>query len=620
MNKLYKKLLSLRLLKRAWHLARSDSRTDFIYDPYKYGDYAYNLEENLKGLLISLKQDTYHPQPVLQIDVPKSSLAVRPGSTIEIEDRIVLFAITCLIAPDLDKKLPSTVYSYRLKKGLDKDSLFREMDIIEFPFLKKQTIQKEIQVFEPWYEQWPIFMKESIYAYEKEGYNRLSVSDISAYFENINFEILRDILLQELPKEQRIINLLISILEHWVWKTHDGRSIGRGLPQGNSVSSFLANIYLLPLDRAFIKFAQKHDIKYFRYMDDVKIFSKFTNNEATARQAIFGMNEALRYLHLNMQGSKTDILRDEEIREDIEDDRLTRVNECIDEFHGEKITRAEKRDYVKRLKTEYKKIKSRKKALKNKDLRLFRRILTGFTLLQDGALVDRILLEIERNPDFKLMSSAVKYLRVVQKKQIIRHRLFEFLESPVNIFALQEALILLVLRYLKEYEKEIINYSKKVIKSKTAHWYIRSQAYLLLAQVPLSQTYLKTIRRAFEEETNIEVKRAMIAVLMQINEKDLKDFLNEISFDPNPKVGRIGRMLVDLQGKYDSARNEINNILKDFNEIRLMDNLYRLETIKYHADERIRELLMKRLKAHTRRIRKPVLKKRIENILVSIRQ
>lgn len=138
--------------------------------------------------------------------------------------------------------------------------------------------------------------------------------------------------------------------------------------------------------------------------------------------------------------------------------------------------------------------------------------------------------------------------------------------------------------------------------------------------MPLSQTYLKTIRRAFEEETNIEVKRAMIAVLMQINEKDLKDFLNEISFDPNPKVGRIGRMLVDLQGKYDSARNEINNILKDFNEIRLMDNLYRLETIKYHADERIRELLMKRLKAHTRRIRKPVLKKRIENILVSIRQ
>lgn len=143
MNKLYKKLLSLPLLKRAWHLARTDARTDFIYDPYKYNDYAYNLEENLKGLLISLKQDTYHPQPVLQIDVPKSSLAVRPGSTIEIEDRIVLFAITCLIAPDLDKKLPSTVYSYRLKKGLDKDSLFKETDIVEFPFSKSRLFKKK---------------------------------------------------------------------------------------------------------------------------------------------------------------------------------------------------------------------------------------------------------------------------------------------------------------------------------------------------------------------------------------------------------------------------------------------------------------------------------------------
>jgi hypothetical protein len=51
-------------------------------------------------------------------------------------------------------------------------------------------------------------------------------------------------------------------------------------------------------------------------MDDVKIFSK---DEVTARQVIFEMNRMLRSLHLNMQGSKTNILRDVEIRDEIGD-------------------------------------------------------------------------------------------------------------------------------------------------------------------------------------------------------------------------------------------------------------------------------------------------------------
>ena len=115
-NRLFSKLLSLDLLKRAWHLARNDAQNDFIYDSYRYNDYAFRLEDNLKGLLLRLESETYRPQPLLRIDVPKSTLTVRPGSVIEIEDRIVLFAILCLIAQILDKKLPETVYSYRLKK------------------------------------------------------------------------------------------------------------------------------------------------------------------------------------------------------------------------------------------------------------------------------------------------------------------------------------------------------------------------------------------------------------------------------------------------------------------------------------------------------------------------
>lgn len=246
--------------------------------------------------------ESYYPKPLLEIDVPKSSPAVRPGSVPEVEDRIVTYAIIYLIAPCLDKKLPEGVYSYRLKPEKTRDRLFHDHEILKFPFLKKRTIQIRIDIVEPWYEQWPKFIEISRHTFEEEGYRHLAISDIVSYFENISLEILRDeILLKHLSKEQKIINLLTHILEYWTWKSCEGKPVLRGIPQGNDVSSFLGNVYLLPLDEEFEKFSKKEEIKYFRYMDDVKIFSK---DESVARECIFIMNNLLRKLHLNIQGEK----------------------------------------------------------------------------------------------------------------------------------------------------------------------------------------------------------------------------------------------------------------------------------------------------------------------------
>ena len=615
-NRLHNKLLSLDLLKRAWHLARNDSRTDFIYDSYRYNDYAFRLEDNLKGLLLKIEGGTYRPQPLLEIDIPKSTLAVRPGTAVEIEDRIVLFAILCLIAPILDKKLPPTVYSYRLKDKPDKQNLFKDTEILDFPFLKKNTIQTRLQIFEPWYGQWPKFLEESQYAFETEDYKFLSVSDISAYFENIHLEILRDILLRYLPREQKIINMLLGIYENWVSETPDGRCLGRGLPQGNSGSSFLANIYLLPLDQEFMKFSRTHDIRYFRYMDDVKIFSK---DEVTARQVIFEMNRMLRSLHLNMQGSKTNILRDDEIRDEIGDDRLTRVNEYIKSFQGKKLADVERKNYVTQLTSEYRKIKARKYALKDKDFRLFRRLITAFTLLRNGKLVNRLLLEIQRNPDYRLMASAMRYFRVLPNKWVISSKLLEFLRSPENLFAQQEALMIMSLRYMRDYPGELINYVKKIYRSKRKHWYIRSQALLLLSQILLPEKFLSKLREEYDQEINIEVKRAMVAPLCQLGAKEVKDFVRNISFDPNLKIGRLGRVLLDFHSDPDSAREGINNLFHNFDEIRLMDSLYAIEVMKHHSDNLVKEMLRKRLVSSKRKIRRPILKERIEKIVEFLR-
>jgi hypothetical protein len=347
-------------------------------------------------------------------------------------------------------------------------------------------------------------------------------------------------------------------------------------------------------------------------MDDVKIFSK---DEVTARQVIFEMNRVLRGLHLNIQGSKTDILRDQEIREEIEDDRLSRVNDCIKSFQGKQLAETERRDHIRRLIAEYRKIRARKYPLKTKDFRLFRRLVTGFTLLRYGKLVTRLLLEIPRNPDSRLMASAVRYFRMLPNKRVISSKLFEFLRSPENLFAQQEALMLMALRYMRIHSSESITYMKKICRSKSKHWYVRSQAYLFLAQIPLSQKFLSRLRKEYDEETNIEVKRAMVAVLCQLKADELKDHVRRISFDPNLKIGRLGRMLLDLTGDSDAAREEINNLLRDYDEIRLMDGVYKIEGMKHHSDTKIIDMLRKRLSAIKRKIRRPILKSRIEKTL-----
>lgn len=602
------------VLKRAWHLVRNDARTDFIHDTYRYSDFGFNLEDNLKSIQEDLIRENYYPKPLLEIDVPKSSLAVRPGSVPEIEDRIVTYAIIYLIAPCLDKKLPEGVYSYRLKPGEVRDRLFNDHEILIFPFLKKKTIQERIDIVEPWYGQWPIFIEKSKHTFEEDGYRYLAISDIASYFENISLEILRDeILLKHLPKEQKIINLLMHILEYWTWRSCEGKPVQRGIPQGNEVSSFLGNCYLLPLDEEFERFSKGKEIKYFRYMDDVKIFAK---NEALARECIFVMNRILRKLHLNIQGEKTLILQHDDIKKEIEDERLEKVNVLLKEFQEEKkLPEDKRREYIKSFKQQYKKIRVKKKAILGKDLRLFRRLITAFTLLGDSYLISRALKEIEKNPDDKLMVSVVRYFRRFPNKELIRKKLISFLNSPLNKFALQEAHILIALRYTRIYPKELLSYIKKIRNLRSKHWYVRTQAILLLNQIELSKPELKSLLRQYKSEKNIEVKKAIIKPLCHLDKSTLNKFLRESLFEKDSKITQLIKMLILLQEKEDKAFSEINSIFNDFREDKLMDEFYKVEIIKCSKSDKVRNALLNSLKRKKRNVRRPVLLKKINRVI-----
>ncbi len=608
---LYDKLSDIKILQRAWHLARNDSRADFMFDPYRFSDFAFRLDIHLQGIQRNLKSRMYHPNPLLNIDVPKSSLAVRPGSVLSIEDKIVMFAIASLIAPLLDKKLPATVYSWRLKKG--KKQLFHDHELLKFPFLKRTTIKRRVDFVEPWYATWPRFIEELEIAYEKEGYCHMVASDITAYFENIDLGLLRDLLLQHLPHQHRIINFLISLLQFWSWPTIYGGSSMRGIPQGNGVSSFLGNIYLLPLDKAFQQLSKCRDIKYFRYMDDVEVMTKDVH---IARDCLFLMNEKLRELRLNIQGSKTRILQGSEIKDELFDDRRDRVNKVIDTIERRrKFSIGERVDFFNRLKEEQKKVIGRRKLIRDKELRLFRRIITGFTLLRHPGIVSTVLNQMERNPDSRLLNSAVRYTRTQSRKTTITNRFVDFLINRKLLFPYQEAHCFMALRYQRDISSNIWEEARKKLRSRKTHWYVRQQAAQLISLKSLSKIELDSLRKQSSEEVNIEVKRTMMQALTQYPREGLVEIARELLDETDPKLQRLGHYWNGMLSDKSKANEQIKSLFRDFCEDVLIDRLYEVEIVAKAEDPVIRRKILSNLKRVQKSIHKLILKKRVDSII-----
>jgi hypothetical protein len=98
-------------MRTGWHLAQGDSRDDFVTDPVGHADFASNLDDRLRHIVEQVQTLRYRPRHLLEIDIPKSGLSVRPGNVLPIEEASLLNAIVYLLAPLLDKRLDKGVFS-----------------------------------------------------------------------------------------------------------------------------------------------------------------------------------------------------------------------------------------------------------------------------------------------------------------------------------------------------------------------------------------------------------------------------------------------------------------------------------------------------------------------------
>jgi len=242
------------------------------------------LEENIKSLLNEIEQKIFKPENSYKIFLPKKNNLVRPFSLLKFKDLLIYQAVINTISDSVyDEIYPyynNLVFgnSYNPSKSAENDKIF---------------------FFKRWKDQWKIFEQRTKEHYES-GYEFLSEFDIASFFDTIDHHILHQILETHYQIDPQILTLLSALLEAFTgdssYRTFRAK---HGIPQGPIGSSFLADLYLLHLDLEMKE--SKLDIRYIRYVDDIRIFSK---NKITSQRAIAYLDLLSRDLGLIPQVSK----------------------------------------------------------------------------------------------------------------------------------------------------------------------------------------------------------------------------------------------------------------------------------------------------------------------------
>src|ERR1019366_4981418 len=110
---LYDKVSREDILAHAYAQCRSNKGAPGV-DGQDFADIeAYGVERWLGELALALRQETYRPEPIRRVFIPKANGKLRPLGISTVRDRVCMTAAMLVLEPIFEADLPPEIYAYR---------------------------------------------------------------------------------------------------------------------------------------------------------------------------------------------------------------------------------------------------------------------------------------------------------------------------------------------------------------------------------------------------------------------------------------------------------------------------------------------------------------------------
>jgi RNA-directed DNA polymerase len=275
---LYDKIYRADVLAHAYAQCRANKGAPGV-DRQDFDDVeAYGVERWLGELALALREETYRPEPIRRVFIPKANGKLRPLGISTLRDRVCMTAAMLVLEPIFEADLPAEQYAYR-------------------PGRNAQQAAVEVE--------------ERLH----RGQTDVVDADLADYFGSIPHPDLMRSLARRIV-DRRVLHLIKMWLECAVEETDDrgrkkrtteAKDSGRGIPQGSPISPLLSNLYMRRFVLAWKQLGLERSLgsRIVTYADDLVILCK----HGKAEEALAWMRKIMGKLKLTVNEEKTRICK-----------------------------------------------------------------------------------------------------------------------------------------------------------------------------------------------------------------------------------------------------------------------------------------------------------------------
>jgi group II intron reverse transcriptase/maturase len=222
------------------------------------------LREHWLEVRERLDQQTYKPNPVRRVEIPKSEGGVRLLGIPSVLDRFLQQAVAQALTPLFEPLFSNHSYGFRPGRSAH------------------QAIQQA-------------------QAYVQKGYEWVVDIDLEKFFDRVNHDMLMA-RVARVVKDKKVLKLIRAFLNSGVLVNGVVLDTEEGTPQGGPLSPLLSNIMLDDLDKEL----EKRGHKFVRYADDCNIYVKTQRAGERVMESVKAFLEQKLKLKVNPKKSKVD--------------------------------------------------------------------------------------------------------------------------------------------------------------------------------------------------------------------------------------------------------------------------------------------------------------------------